>query len=185
MKRLITFAEKARIDEICKKYNIFPYTLTSDGLVDVPDDVNLANRKLTKIPLNFGTVGGSFYCHINNLTSLKGSPKFVGGDFIAYRNKLKNLVGAPEVIVGYLDCSNNATLTSTYSGDTDIDLGSGENITRPIYILNDLPEIFDDNTQHIRIILKYQRHYMIWNDDLSLNLDNFNDLIADIKDGLE
>jgi hypothetical protein len=35
------------------------------------------------------------------------------------------------------------------------------------------------------LILKYQRHFFIWNDDLTLNVDNFNDLLAEINEGLE
>jgi hypothetical protein len=39
-----------------------------DGTVDVNGDVNLFNRKLSKIPLKFGRVTGNFNCQNNNLT---------------------------------------------------------------------------------------------------------------------
>ena len=56
------------IYNICEKYNIQNYTI-NNGLVDVDGNVNLSNRKLSKIPLNFGKVNGYFYCDDNELTS--------------------------------------------------------------------------------------------------------------------
>jgi len=43
-------------------------------------NVNISNKALTKIPIQFGYVGG-FSCKNNNLTSLQGAPREVGGDF--------------------------------------------------------------------------------------------------------
>ncbi|MFA5754026.1 MAG: hypothetical protein WC905_01530, partial [Patescibacteria group bacterium] len=34
-------------------------------------------------------VGGNFYCHNNQLTSLQGAPKKVGGDFYCSDNPIK------------------------------------------------------------------------------------------------
>ena len=53
------------------------------------------------------TVGGNFFCNLNNLTSLKGAPKTVGGDFYCYNNELKSLFGAPETVGGDFYCYNN------------------------------------------------------------------------------
>ena len=33
-------------------------------------------------------------------------------------------------------------------------------------------------------VLKYQRHFGIWNADLTLNLENFKELMSEIQDGL-
>jgi hypothetical protein len=87
MNRLIyykTFIKESKedIDSICRKYNIRNYVVNEDGTVDVDGNVHLDNRGLTELPLKFRKVSGDFYCHINQLTSLEGSPREVGGDFI-------------------------------------------------------------------------------------------------------
>lgn len=186
MKNLISIADKNKIDDFCNKHRIFEYSITSDGLVDVPGNVNISGKGLTEIPIKFGRVNGSFYCQNNNLTTLIGSPTYIGADLICYKNRLTNLVGAPNTIVGYTDVSNNRGLITTYSGDTDIDLGTGSEIHYPVYIeWHLLPSQIQAHQEHIRLILKYQRHFFIWEDDFTLNIDNFNDLISEIKEGLE
>ena len=75
--------------------------------VKVTGDVNLMNLGLTKIPINFTEVGGSFYCSNNQLTSLVGSPEEVGRNFFCWGNKLTSLVGAPKEVGGGFYCSNN------------------------------------------------------------------------------
>ena len=57
-------------------------------------------------------VGGSFYCHNNQLTSLEGAPKTIGGGFDCSYNKLTSLKGAPQIIGGWVDCHNNPDLHS-------------------------------------------------------------------------
>jgi hypothetical protein len=200
MKNLISKEEKDRIDLICKKFHIRHYTIISDGSIDVNGDVYFASRDFIKLPLNFNIVSGeldcrsnrlttlegcphtvdsSFICYNNDLTSLTGGPHTVGGDFECYKNQLSTLEGAPHTIGGNLICSYN-NLVSTYAGDVDIEVDGIVSITD-----NLLPELLMDHMDHIKLILKYQRHFFIWNDDLSLNEENFADLIAEIKDGLE
>jgi len=53
------------------------------------------------------------------------------------------------------------------------------NLPRPL--LNNYTK---DNSDIIKLILKYQRHFMIWNDDLTFNEENFADLILEIEEGL-
>jgi len=131
------------------------------------------------------TVGGGEYaCHNSKLTSLVGAPRTVTGDFTCYDNMLTSLVGIPVIIGGYLDCAQN-NLSSTYSGDVDcilegnfeFDWGSWRNHT--------LCEDIIDNKSHIKLILKYQRYFEIWNDDLTLNIDNFIELLQEIDEGLQ
>ena len=50
---------------------------------------------------------------------------------------------------------------------------------------NKLPIEILQNRQHIKLILKYQRYFVIWNEDLSLNHECFNDLLAEINEGLQ
>ena len=84
-----------------------------DGSVSVHQDVMLNDKKLTRIPFNFRSITGSFYCNSNNLTSLEGAPKKVGGSFYcSNNNNLTSLEGAPKKVGGSFYCSNNNNLTS-------------------------------------------------------------------------
>jgi hypothetical protein len=82
-----------------------------DGTVDVNGDVNLFNHKLSKIPLKFGRVTGSFYCQRNKLTTLEGCPKVVGGSFYCHNNKLTSLLGCPGEVPGSFWCYKNKLTT--------------------------------------------------------------------------
>ena len=102
------------IHEICKRYGIKNYII-KDGLVQVDGNVYLTDRGLTKLPLKFGEVSGSFNCASNSLTSLEGAPTRVGGYFNCSLNQLTSLEGAPEVVeIGFF-CHNNK-LTSLKGG---------------------------------------------------------------------
>lgn len=178
MKNIITKKEKDRIDSICDQYGIENYSINSDGSIDVAGDVLLIYDELTKLPLKFNTVSGYFDCSDNDLTSLKGAPTTVGGIFNCNINQLTSLEGSPTTVGGNFHCSSNG-LTSTYSGDDDIEVGSDF-----ICHSNNLPQQLNDNLEHIKLILKYQRYFSIWNEDLTLNEENFNDLISEIEEGL-
>jgi len=52
-------------------------------------------------------INGSFYCSLNNLTSLKGCPKYVGRYFYCNHNKLTSLEGCPEYVGGDFNCLDN------------------------------------------------------------------------------
>ena len=200
MKNLISKEEKDRIDSICKEYKIKKYKINPDGSIDVSGEVSLSLLGLTKIPLKFNNVTGDFKCYGNNLTSLEGAPITVGGNFDCESNVLISLFGSPITvggdfctgynnlntlegiavkIGGVFRCGNNKLIT-TYSGDTDIDVDGDI-----VIIINNLPRELMNNQQHIRLILKFQRPFMIWNEDLTLNAENFADLISEIEEGLE
>jgi hypothetical protein len=123
------FESNTEIDKICRKYDIINYTINSDNSVDVDGDVNLFNKGLESILLNFNIVNGYFECGWNHLTSLKGCPVRVGDYFYCYSNKLTSLKYSPqymengsfscgsnkieslqyctELIRGYFSCTNN------------------------------------------------------------------------------
>ena len=149
-------------------------------------------------------VGGDFFCSFNHLTSLEGSPAIIGADFCCHKNKLTSLVGGPVSVNGNFSCEYNQLsnligsptmvgggyhcednrITTTYCED-DIDL-KGTLYYDPAYMSVEFNrEIDEDDSNVIRKIFKYQRPFMIWNDDFTLNVENFNDLISEIKDGLE
>ena len=62
------------------------YTINDDGSIDVLGHMNLSSLYLTKIPFKFRNVSGSFWCNINQLTSLEGAPNSVGGIFNCSNN---------------------------------------------------------------------------------------------------
>lgn len=167
---------------------------------------NIQNNRLTKL---FGApvaVGGNFNCFNNKLKDLKDSPKWVGGDFYAYRNKLISLVGSPDEVVGNYCISGNEYLenlvgctlkigadfsfddvTCIYSGDEDIEFVGNFFLNETNYGKfsdNKLPSEIINNREHLKPILKYQKYFQIWNEDLTFNAENFNDLIAEIEEGL-
>jgi len=108
MKYLKLFESFEDIHKICTKYNIKNYTINTDGSIDVDERVvDLRFEKLTKLPLKFNKVNGSFYCSQNNLTSLEGSPKEVNHNFFCYNNKLTSFKGAPKIIRLGFYCENN------------------------------------------------------------------------------
>jgi hypothetical protein len=97
------------------------------GLIDVDGYVTL-KRMVTRLPVSFGSITGSFICSDNKLTTLKGAPSHVGGvfdcsmnaltslvhspeyvgrDFYCGRNKLTNLKGAPEEVGVEFNCNGN------------------------------------------------------------------------------
>ena len=92
------FESNTEIDEICKKYSIENYTINSDNTIDVDGGVDLWDKKLTSIPLNFNIVNGCFECGRNLLTSLKGCPVRVGNGFYCCNNKLTSLQYSPQYV---------------------------------------------------------------------------------------
>jgi hypothetical protein len=82
------------------------YTTNADGSIDVQGSVNLNDRLITKLPVKFRNVSGSFCCcGCISLTSLEGSPKYVSGDFYCYGcTSLTTLKGAPKSVGGDFYC---------------------------------------------------------------------------------
>jgi hypothetical protein len=72
-------------------------------------DLDLSDMNLTVLPdiLKDISVGGSFYCSFNYLTSLENCPKTVGENFFCSRNKLTSLKGAPKSVGRDFVCYNN------------------------------------------------------------------------------
>jgi hypothetical protein len=106
------------IHDICKKYNITNYTINPDGSIDVVGNVNFFNKGLTELPLTFNRVSGDFDCSHNNLTSLKGCPRWIGRYFSCSNNKLTSLEFSPDHIGGGFNCEYN-DLSDNYC-DTEI-----------------------------------------------------------------
>ena len=115
--------DKTQIIAWLNKYRIANYTLIKDAkygyVVDVQGDVNLSNKKLTQLPIQFGKVSGYFDCCYNQLTSLEGGPTSVGGIFSCHNNKLTNLEGGPTSVGESFYCAYNQ-LTSLEGGPASV-----------------------------------------------------------------
>ena len=66
--------------------------------VNVTGSVYLANHNFTHLPVNFGTIGGSFDCSFNELTSLGGAPSQVSRIFSCTHNNLTSITGIHKII---------------------------------------------------------------------------------------
>jgi hypothetical protein len=110
----------------------------------------------------------------NLISSLKGSAVGVGGDYCIGANNLPNLVGCPHRIGGHLYIEGS--MLSTYSENVDIEVNGlvyynsshlyEEYMLGKCYICTSLPILLTNNIRHIKLILKYQRYFEIWNEDL-------------------
>ena len=122
MKYLKLYESFEDITEICKKYGIENYTINPDGSIDVDgvciDGISyyfdLAQLKLTKLPLKFNKVNCNFFCYFNQLTTLEGSPKEVNGNFNCSKNQLTSFEFAPRIIRGDFNCRYNNIKTFEY-----------------------------------------------------------------------
>lgn len=200
--------------EICHQYNIKNWFYNDwDGSIDVYGNVNLQTFQGRKLPLNFNWVRGNFNIWETRLTTLEGSPCIIDGNFNCYDNEMTSLYGGPQAVKGdfnirgtilknleYIapiigrDLIFDDSLCSTYSGNEDLEVGgmvrfSQYNNTYSMTITHTYNECFLQpeivmNLRHIDLILKYQRHFFVWNDDLTFNVENFNELIFEIEDGL-
>jgi hypothetical protein len=72
-------------------------------------DLDLSGLNLNELPeiLKNVSVGGSFFCGNNNLTSLKNAPNSVGRTFGCSSNSLNSLTGAPTSVGGDFYCVKN------------------------------------------------------------------------------
>lgn len=119
---------KEEIEIWLEEYNITNYIIHENLSVFVYGNVVIASKKLSKIPIQFDQVKGSFNCSDNLLESLEGapyccyesfncshnrlttlqySPKSVGISFDCGFNDLKTLEGMPRVIYGNVRATNN------------------------------------------------------------------------------
>jgi hypothetical protein len=80
--------------------------------VDVSGTVLLRDKGLTRLPFQFGKVGGDFWCYNNRLTSLEGAPKEVGGSFWCFSNRFTSLKGAPEKVGGDFNFDGDLFISS-------------------------------------------------------------------------
>ena len=93
-------------------------------------NLSLSEMELTVLPdiLKNVTVNGDFVCELNQLTSLKNSPKYVSNDFLCNDNMITSLKGAPSSVGGSFYCSwNNLTSLEGAPKTVDKDFSCGFN----------------------------------------------------------
>mgnify|MGYP000334970280 FL=1 len=145
--RLFENFDSSEIEEICKQYKIENYIINPDGSIDVKGDVFFSFKGLTKLPLKFNSVSGSFHCANNELTSLEGCPNYISDNFRCDNNNLTSFDGFPKYVGGYINCGSN--LLTNLDGCPDYITAIYYNPITPIIYL------FDD----IKIYLNYQETY--------------------------
>jgi hypothetical protein len=107
IKRFNEQTEKS-IEDWCKDFDIKKYRYKiKNGRVDVKGNVNISEKNLSKIPIQFGVVTGYFTCVYNLLISLIGAPVKVGGGFYCSNNQLTSLSESPVSVGDIFDCPNN------------------------------------------------------------------------------
>lgn len=85
--------------------------IQDDLSVNVNGGVNLFQRGLELLPVQFGRVDGYFSVGMNRLKSLKGCPVSCGSSFNCTGNQLKTLKFGPKKVNGSFSCSNNQLTT--------------------------------------------------------------------------
>ena len=101
------YSTRAEVENWLISMNVKNYIINEDLTVDVNGNVDLSEKNINKIPIQFNIIKGDFFCIYNSLTNLKGCPKVVYGGFTCRENKLTSLEGCSEVITGYFSCSGN------------------------------------------------------------------------------
>lgn len=88
-------------------------SISDTGIVKVEGAIVVSKVTTTQLPVQFGTVTGSFQIQSDTLLTLHGVPSLVGGNFDCRKcNALKDLTGSPDFVHGAFiadDCAELAT----------------------------------------------------------------------------
>lgn len=98
------------------------YTIRADNVVDVDGDC-AASKKLTRFPVTFGKITGTFDCSYCNLESLERGPHTVGKFFHCNNNNLSSLKGSPISVRQYFTCYSNPLKSLEYLPSNPIEIG--------------------------------------------------------------
>lgn len=99
-----------KIEKLLKKHFYIQGTKSVDpttGVVDVEGEVVLKEKfKISRLPVQFGVVNGTFACWKNTLTTLEGAPH-TADYFICEYNQLTSLAHAPKKVSHSFRCGYN------------------------------------------------------------------------------
>jgi len=169
--KLFESFDESEIRRICKEYYIKNYTINPDGSIDVDGDVRLSDKNLSKIPLKFNRVNGSFDCRFNKLTTLEGSPievngfgcsnnfltslqyapKIIRGVFLVQYNNIKSFEYFPSFVKGMFECYGNP-IFQVWNLFRD---------TTKIELLNDFDIFRDEDTRNPSIIMDRLNDFLL------------------------
>lgn len=90
------------IENWLKEKGILLYIIHPSGVVDVTGDVDLNAFPESYLPVQFGTITGSFDIGASSLKSLKGAPRYVGEHCLVDGSTISSIEGIPEYIGGDL-----------------------------------------------------------------------------------
>lgn len=190
MKNILTQDQITHIEELCDQYGIRNYCINNDGTIDVKGNVEFGCGTLNdlgRFPLRFNKVTGMFTCIRNDLTTLEGAPSYVGKSFSCYCNNLSNLKGGPKYVGARFDCAANPLTTLAYLPEVVKGwvICFNTSTTQP----NMLPKIYNKLRLGLKkpekdIFFKFMHKYEVYDHNGELDLEMYNALIEDIKEGL-
>jgi hypothetical protein len=163
---------------------VLDYTVNIDQSIDVQSDVKFPEFAsfLTELPLKFNKVSGDFDCSaLQNLTTLKGCPSEVGGTFNCSYTAIASLKHAPKRAAKLIFDNTIGSL----SVDWNCDYKQVHMLVRDSNPVAGLPSVLLEHIEFLPTVLKYQNYFELWNDHHCFNEQGFNDLIAEINEGLE
>jgi hypothetical protein len=97
---------EAKFHKYFKHSGVVTHIDPETGMIDVDGYVSL-KRMVTRLPVSFGSITGSFTCSNSKLTTLEGAPSHVGGVFDCSMNALTSLAHAPEYVGRDFYCGKN------------------------------------------------------------------------------
>ena len=179
------FKTEKQIEHWLDKMEIDRYSISKSLIVDVKSSVDLSNRSLNIIPIQFGEVKGSFDCSNNILISLKGAPSTIGHSFTCEKNQLLTLDHSPYQIGESFYCSKNPLISLEKAPKKiekilialEVDVTSLANLKK-----HSFQEINFSYSSGQRIA-KYNTYYETGSDVLKLNKNMFDKMI--LKELLE
>jgi hypothetical protein len=146
----------------------------------IPGNFNCFLNKLTTLKNGPEQVFGSYFCYHNELATLDGAAHYVGKSFHVTGNLLKNLIGCPSYIGDIFSFDNcmpsiNLGICNPVVNRIEIQVQKGSAGDTDI-----LPQIIIDNQKFLPIVFKYYSY--IREGDI-LDIENFSNIIQDIKEG--
>jgi len=91
-----------KLSSILKSYGITKYSVVEGGSINVYENVDISNKMLSSLEVEFNVVEGNFEFSSNEFEDFKNFPTYVTGNFVGGFNPLKSLEGFPYRIGGVI-----------------------------------------------------------------------------------
>lgn len=152
--------------------------------IEVIGRFNCALNKLKTLQYGPEKIGESYYANYNQITSLIGCARQIGRDFHIEANLLNDMCNCPDYIGNTLYFDIWIPSLNMGQKNCVVKYVKIEALEKLDNSLRKLPQRIINNQKYLPIIFKYSRYLDIWNNDGSLNNENLNDILFEIKDGL-